>query len=770
MKLQRLFFLIHLIILGHLSTAQDCTIRVTGYVYDRATSEPLEYTSITIQETNSYFLADSSGYFVMEGLCPGSYHFQVYHLGCPPGKYFLSVQRDTTLTFYLDHHGELLREVVVEGKPNSFQQSMTQQTITSSMIRDQAGQTLADITDQVAGVRTIRNGSGIAKPIIHGMYGNRIALLNNGILQAGQQWGADHAPEIDPNSVNVITVVKGSDAIEYGSQALGGALLVEAGPISRDPHLHGTVGYAYETNGRGHTLNAMVNNSLDKIDWRMTGTFKKVGDHHTPDYFLTNTGVSELNGSLQLVYRASEKVQHQMYYSLFTSTLGIFAGSHVSNLTDLEEAIGSDEPFNINDYFSYAINPPKQEISHQLLKYSGKKFVRENIFLEWVYGLQADHRQEFDVRRGGRSDKPALDLQLWANTFQIKYINDTSRIRYKIGSQATLTDNENDYDTGILPLIPDYRKGSIGIYSLFQYPMGRFVVEGGARYDLTLLKAWPITLTLPREIVIMDHVFNDFAFSGGAVYRANDEAETRLQIVAAKRSPEPNELYSNGLHQGVAGFEEGNWSLQPEISFKSILTQAVAIPDLMHIEMSVYAHMMYRYIYLKPEDELRLTIRGAFPVYRYTQEDAFIRGFDMVLVSDFSHHLEVNAKFSWIRGTTLDEDRALTLMPPAYVGSSLTWAFHDSRIWKGSRIQLEAEYTAQQMHWDPESEILAPPDDYFLLSLRYHTGIKLKSKTIHAGISIENLLNTRYRDYLNRLRYFSDEQGINARINLRYEF
>ena len=84
------------------------------------------------------------------------------------------------LTILLDHHGELLREVVVEGKPNSFQESQNQQTITSSMIRDQAGQSLADMTENIAGVRTIRNGSGITKPVIHGLYGNRVAIINNG--------------------------------------------------------------------------------------------------------------------------------------------------------------------------------------------------------------------------------------------------------------------------------------------------------------------------------------------------------------------------------------------------------------------------------------------------------------------------------------------------------------------------------------------------------------------------------------------------------------
>ena len=44
----------------------------------------------------------------------------------------------------------------------------------------------------------LRNGSGISKPVIHGLFGNRVTILNNGITQSGQQWGNDHAPEIDP--------------------------------------------------------------------------------------------------------------------------------------------------------------------------------------------------------------------------------------------------------------------------------------------------------------------------------------------------------------------------------------------------------------------------------------------------------------------------------------------------------------------------------------------------------------------------------------------
>ena len=287
--LRKIVFIFLVMMTWNLS-GQDCHIRITGQALDKATLEPLEFTSVAIQEANIYVIADSVGTYVIEGLCPGSYHIQVYHLGCPPAQYFFSIEKDTVVNFYLEHHDELLREVVVEGKSGSFELANTQQSISATAIRDQAGESLADITKQIAGVRALRNGSGISKPIIHGLYGNRVAIVNNGLIQAGQQWGADHAPEIDPNAANIITVVKGADAIVYGSRALGGALIVEAGPINRDPHFHGTLGYAYETNGRGHTLTGMTTKSFTNFDLRLTGTFKKFGDHHTPDYFLTNTG------------------------------------------------------------------------------------------------------------------------------------------------------------------------------------------------------------------------------------------------------------------------------------------------------------------------------------------------------------------------------------------------------------------------------------------------------------------------------------------------
>lgn len=78
-----------------------------------------------------------------------------------------------------------------------------------------------NVLEGVRGVSFISNGTTAVKPVIQGMYGNRILLVNNGVNHAGQQWGDEHSPEIDWNSARSISVIKGVQTVKYGPDALG---------------------------------------------------------------------------------------------------------------------------------------------------------------------------------------------------------------------------------------------------------------------------------------------------------------------------------------------------------------------------------------------------------------------------------------------------------------------------------------------------------------------------------------------------------------------
>lgn len=93
--------------------------------------------------------------------------------------------------------------------------------LNEKQLAEVAGKSLGESLKEVSGVNSIQTGPGIFKPVIHGVHSQRILILNNGIRQEDQQWGAEHAPEIDPFLASSIIVIKDASAIAFMNGCLG---------------------------------------------------------------------------------------------------------------------------------------------------------------------------------------------------------------------------------------------------------------------------------------------------------------------------------------------------------------------------------------------------------------------------------------------------------------------------------------------------------------------------------------------------------------------
>src|SRR5690606_2808354 len=96
---------------------------------------------------------------------------------------------------------ESLAEITVID--NRVQQALTRaaqsvQVLEAADLAVLRGQTLGQTLERLPGVTTLSTGPSIQKPVIRGLHSDRVVILRNGISQEGQQWGAEHAPEIDP--------------------------------------------------------------------------------------------------------------------------------------------------------------------------------------------------------------------------------------------------------------------------------------------------------------------------------------------------------------------------------------------------------------------------------------------------------------------------------------------------------------------------------------------------------------------------------------------
>ena len=141
--------------------------------------------------------------------------------------------------------------------------------------------------------------------MIHGLHSNRILILNNGIRQEGQQWGQEHAPEIDPFVATNLKLIKGAAAVKYGSDAIGGVILVNPPDLPESAELSGSVNLVGASNNRLGASSIMLEGGLAGLKgfgWRVQGSIKRAGDAQAADYRLTNTGTTENNFSLGLGY------------------------------------------------------------------------------------------------------------------------------------------------------------------------------------------------------------------------------------------------------------------------------------------------------------------------------------------------------------------------------------------------------------------------------------------------------------------------------------
>ena len=261
-----------------------------------------------------------------------------------------------------------------------------------------SGRGLAKALEQISGVNILNTGNVISKPVIHGMFGSRVGIIYDGVPIENQQWGQDHAPNIDQNAFEEIRLIKGAGVLKYSGDTPGGVVVLESKLPKIADSLYGKTILNGMSNGRGLNLISSWTKSFQSGNYfKVQGTIKRNGDFSAPDYVLSNTGTNENNISLSL---GQNKIlsQWKTNFSFFSQEIGILRSAHVGNVYDLVTAIESDTPTIINP-FSYQINFPKQVNKHYTAGIQYSKRNSSNGKWTAKYSWQRNNRKEYDVRR-----------------------------------------------------------------------------------------------------------------------------------------------------------------------------------------------------------------------------------------------------------------------------------------------------------------------------------------------------------------------------------
>ncbi len=793
-KLALLFFG-GLVLTGQVFAQQNCNFTIEGVVLDLESNEPIPFATIQLAndvhaaEETLGTIADENGRFKLDHLCEEEMDLIISHIGYKQVVHHHDIYHANPQIF-LALDDQLLESVIIEESP-------TEELKSVSIQKKELGQlsvvnsTIGELTQELSGVSVLKTGANVSKPIIHGLHSNRVLVINDGVRHGYQVWGQEHAPEIDPSHVDQIEIVKGAGTVKYGPEALGGVILYNSKRPVFDRKLNGSVGSSYQTNGRAVRSNLNLGQGSHRFAWNVGGFGLYQGDLKAPDYNLSNTGRREYGGSFNALWH-QKHFDLQVSGSYLNQELGLLRGSIVGNLDDLQRAIDRGVPSPTLDP-TYDIQNPKQNTEHGLLKSSLAIFLGEHI-LNVQYAIQSNIRKEFDVRRGELNDRPVINLELLSQTFETEWVQpEKGRWSGSSGVQLFAQNSVNVPGTNPINFVPDYDVLNVGGYTIQSLNFDNSVIELGVRFDYQTLS---VVDTIREVTIYANEVdFANATFTLGFRKELNNHWTLFSNIGSAWRPPNVSELYSFGYHAsrvqfglwrhqfnpGISTplnrvFDETDRSIPSEKSYKWVSGLELN-REKVKAEFIIYVNQINDYIFLRPFG-VTTNVAGTFPYFLFDQTNARFVGSDWDIRYDHSQFLTSEVKISYVWATELENNQPFIEIPPLNITYAIdfkkgNWGYglnfnYSARQWNAPDVIEPMAFQNNEVVVDPNQifDFMSAPADFLLIGSK----IDFQQGPWSVELKVNNLLNTSYRVYTDRLRYFSEAAGRNLSLSIGFEF
>jgi iron complex outermembrane receptor protein len=793
--------------------APACTIVWEAIVVEGDMSEAIPDARLVLRPPGRadpiYARSASDGRVRITGLCPGtmqvsaaksehaSAHLEI-ELVAEGGEGGEGAGSETILELEAlhDHHSE--RVIVVHDESNPT--ASASESVAGDELARRRGQGLADTIAGVAGVSTLGGtAGGMGKPIIRGQSGRRNMILFDGIRHEGQEWGIDHAPEVDPLGADRITVIKGAATTRFGPEAIGGVVLLEPRPLPRQPSLHGeigTFGFSNPLGGGGSFRLDHAPARAKGFAWRVEGNLARHRAAVTPDYPLDNGGAHTWNAGTRLGY-LRDRIDVEVGYRVMRARLGICSCLRISTPEEFQRGIERERPVGADAYRAdFELERAKQEIWHHLALARTRVTLGAAGELHATYSFQYNDRQEFAIVRES-VEGPQLRFGLATHTGDVHYEHAAARLRRwtLVGTLgATVSQQTNEFDAAST-LIPDYRQWGGSVYDIERFVHDRVELEIGARYE-GLHRIADLDERDYLGLQASDRLDGDSCEASGAGAVCQHDVHTasatlgvlgrpikrapeftwRAQLDSSARIPAIDEHYMNGAAPSfpILGFGDAKLGVERSWGGESTVQWS---GDWWFVEASGYATYIDDYIYFVPEQQegqcapLTCTTRGAFPVFVFTPIDALFGGGELrfdLRAPRLPFGLSGNA--AWVRAKDLSSGGPLALLPADRYALSGRYFFPDSRVTGRAYLELSGTLVTRQTRYQPDLDFAPPPPAYVLLGAGAGVEFLAEPQVVRLTVVGTNLLDMRYRDYNSLLRYFADEPGWGLQLRLAIDF
>ncbi|MEO8446458.1 MAG: TonB-dependent receptor [bacterium] len=727
----RIFLLTFLLLLISIPVISQTSVR--GSISDAVTGKKLRDVSVYVNDIHKVISSDREGNFVVKDLPNGilqlQFSLQDYKL------YSLTIETDKLsgpFNIKLIPLEISTDEIIVTD--SAVERSYQSEKINSRELMRLGSMNISEAVTKIPGVWQLSTGTGISKPVIRGLYGNRIGIMINGIRFDNQQWQDEHGLVMSSDGIDNIEVIKGPRSLLFGPEAIGGVVSI----TDEHPAPIGTeiadLNLKFYTNTLGILSDMGFKGAQNNFNWLV-----RFGGETHADY---------LDGN-------GDRIPETRFggYTLKTSggyNKGIWAGklnySYTSYTYGILEGREFEKEIMRNETrFDRSFNGP-----HHLLRVHNFSF--QNIFIK--------ERSKFKINLGyiynNRREQEGNDERFLPDSLQFGDLNMTLKTaslegnwtytmnknaELILGSQGFIQSNVN---SGERRLIPDADESSYSVSTLFNYHKDKFTFDGGGRFDLFSVKTTEFGV---KDSIgyfpAIDPKFNSFNGSAGITYKLFSNLLIKANLSSGFRAPNLAELTSNGLHEGVFQYEIGNVNFKSE---QSISAEADLLYEnkFLSVELTAYNNKINNYIYLGQSDD---TLRG-YPVFRYNQSDANLKGLEADIKINPLGGVSIRGNYSVVIAKRSDGFN-LPLIPADKITAALHFEMNNWKALYNPYLELST-YTALAKTRTGENEKGVP--SYTLVNAGLGCDLKFEKQLINITISCNNVFDKVYIDFMSRIK------------------
>lgn len=679
--------------------------------------------------------------------------------------------------------------------------SLLIEQINSTFLRQRRTGSLLHTLQTLPGVQALTIGPGHAKPMIRGLGFNQVVVLDNGLRHQGQEWGVDHGLEVDQFRIGRAEIIKGPAAVRYGSDALGGAILLHSPPPPPPHTLGGALDLTGKTNNKhyGSSLRLFGRGKYWFADTRLT--LASYADFQIPadslyiyDYAVAlnrgrvrNTAGRETGLHARVGY-AAPRIQTALSTSVHWLKSGFFANAHGLEPRNVDRQL--------HDRSDRDLQMPHQSVLHWKMSTETAFEIGRHRWTA-VAGVQRNLRQEENVYVSHGYMPPVFPDHLpFPSTLERHYDKTSIAARledridygsYQLGWGVS-GEYQNNNVNGWNFLTPAFRQATAGMFADGEIKItDQTTIYGAIRFDHSRIHTDPYRDWFPSDFqteidtineeayllraLSLDRRFNSFTWSAGIGYTRHRFALV-ANIGTGFRLPIAKELAANGVNYHYFRYEKGDPSLSPEKSWQLDIGGRWS-GLYWSAQVDPYLGYFVNYLYLNPTSEFDYTYGAGNQVFYYTEAEVLRWGAEARIQLNFSPRWSTELNGEFLRSRQLSGEKkgyTLPFSPPPACTWTIRWEDMNRKVFGVEQPYISFDYritTKQRSIVPPEK--MTPGSQ--IADLSVGGTIVIERQQVAVGLRLLNVFNTKYTNHLSFYRLIDmPEAGRNLIVTVQIPF